>query len=169
MSTSTAMDYALRLLAQRAYSIGQIREKLVRKKYEQNTIEACIERLEELGYLNDHVFAESVVRNYQNKYGAGRIAQILQSKHINHDIITEALHTLSPEKESEVARQIVERELRKPKNTFTDKKEEQRVLRNLTHKLIRGGYHSGLAYTIVKEQLVSLEITDNTLWGEEIL
>ena len=49
----TALMYAVDLLARQEQSSNKLREKLRRKGYEEDEIEAALRRLEEKGYLND--------------------------------------------------------------------------------------------------------------------
>ncbi len=54
--TRSAMNSAGRLLAQRAHSAGELKQKLQRR-YDDDTIEAAVCRLSELGMIDDEEFA----------------------------------------------------------------------------------------------------------------
>ena len=51
--------YALRVLGGRACSIGELREKLLRRAERAEDVPGLLARLKEYGYLDDQRFAES--------------------------------------------------------------------------------------------------------------
>ena len=51
-------QYALRILAGRAYSIGELREKLRRRAQRAADVDEALARLKDIGYLDDRRFAE---------------------------------------------------------------------------------------------------------------
>lgn len=59
-----ALDHALRFLAVRARSVAEVRARLTRYGYDATTIDAVIQQLEELGYLDDATFALLLARDY---------------------------------------------------------------------------------------------------------
>lgn len=72
-----ARDSALRLLAHRARATQELRDRLLRKGFAADIVEACLERLGERGYLDDRAFAESFVRERVRLRPRGR-ARLLQ-------------------------------------------------------------------------------------------
>ncbi len=66
------MDRALRLLAVRAHSLGEIREKLKRCCANPADVEAVVTKLKEMGYLNDKQFAESFAAGRRENEGFGK-------------------------------------------------------------------------------------------------
>jgi regulatory protein len=88
------MGAALRILATRACSEGQLREKLIVKRgAEPGLVEDCIKRLKELGYINDDLFARSFAsyRVSSKPLGRARLARELAAKKISRNRIDEAL------------------------------------------------------------------------------
>lgn len=67
------LDYAVRALASRAYSTGEIREKLRRRAARATDIDAVLSRLKELNYLNDARFAQSFAQSRLRNEGVGRV------------------------------------------------------------------------------------------------
>lgn len=59
-----ALDQALRFLGYRARSVQEVRSRLQRYGHPPELIEATIERLLELGYLDDASFALALARDY---------------------------------------------------------------------------------------------------------
>jgi regulatory protein len=62
-SLSRAVDRAVRFLAYRPRSIAEIRRTLAEKKTPEDVIEAAIEHLSRLGYVDDEAFANFWVEN----------------------------------------------------------------------------------------------------------
>jgi regulatory protein len=61
----SAIDYALRLLSYRPRSERELRQRLKRKGIGQQAVDGAVERLRELGYLDDEAFARSRVQTRQ--------------------------------------------------------------------------------------------------------
>ena len=76
--------YALRLLAGRAYSSGEVREKLRRRAQREADVDNALARLKELGYLNDRRFAETFAnaRLTGEKLGSTRVVQDLRRRRV---------------------------------------------------------------------------------------
>lgn len=72
LDASALWEYALRVLAGRAHSSGQLREKLRRKAELAADVDPAIARLKELGYLNDRTFAESFASARLANEGVGK-------------------------------------------------------------------------------------------------
>ncbi|MDB4940369.1 MAG: recX [Candidatus Doudnabacteria bacterium] len=108
-------DYALFLVSLRAQSIGQMRTKLAKKGYPEDEIEAAIQRLSELNYLNDEQFAQIYLDNlkkYKN-FGYFGIKKKLMEKKINSKQIEALLKSFTLKEETEIARRLIEKNPRK--------------------------------------------------------
>lgn len=70
-----AMDQALRFLAPRFLSRAELKRKLLQKNYALDIIEAVINRLEELGYVDDARLSDDVLKWYmcEGKHSASYI------------------------------------------------------------------------------------------------
>jgi regulatory protein len=93
-SREKVMGAALRILATRACSEGQLREKLIVKRgADPALVEDCIKRLKELGYVNDDLFAHSYAtyRVKSKPLGRARLARELAVKKVSRNRIDEAL------------------------------------------------------------------------------
>ena len=84
---------ALRLLAHRPYSLGEMRRALAKKYPDSNQVREAIARLRELHYLDDKKFAEhyasSLARN--RAFGRQRIRRELKAKLVDYRQIEPAL------------------------------------------------------------------------------
>ena len=138
----TALDAALRYLAGRSHSRLELRRKLVRKRYAADEVEAALERLVDLGYLDDAAFARAVVRRRSASRGPAALAAELASKGIGREGVAEALAGLDAEAQLAAATALAERlYAQKPVAGYGE------MLDRIGAKLIRRGY-SG---TVVRE------------------
>src|SRR5512140_463641 len=76
--------YALKALAQRAHSTGELREKLRRRAERATDIDDVLARLKDAGYLDDRRFAESfaTARLSNERFGRGRVLQDLRQRRV---------------------------------------------------------------------------------------
>ncbi len=74
------LDYAARLLSGRAYTTGEMREKLRRKASDPGDVAGVLDRLKELGYLDDRRFAQDFAALRRNNEGVGKM-RVLRGLH----------------------------------------------------------------------------------------
>src|SRR5579871_2843120 len=66
-------EYALRALAGRAHSTGEVKQKLERRAERAEDVEAVLKRLKEAGYLDDRRFAENYAAARLENEGLGKL------------------------------------------------------------------------------------------------
>jgi len=100
-----ALRDALRLLNQRLRSTAEVRERLLRRGYDEEQVEGVLSRLTELGLLDDRAFARAWVENRQVFRPRGRpaLAAELRKKGLSPEIIAEVLEASPPEDEAALA------------------------------------------------------------------
>jgi regulatory protein len=81
-----AMDRALNFLGYRARSEKEVRDRLGRYGYGEETIEGVIGRLKELGYLDDEDFARFVAREEARRYGPRRVSAELRKRGVDAEL-----------------------------------------------------------------------------------
>ena len=86
-----AMGRALNLLGYRARSEAEIRERLRRYGYVDETIEVVIHRLEELGYLDDAEFARARAHEKARRYGPRRVSIELRKSGVGEVLAREVV------------------------------------------------------------------------------
>jgi len=86
-----AMARALNFLGYRARSEREVRDRLRRYGYGEETVGAVIRRLEELGYLDDAEFARMVAREKARKYGPRRVSVELRRSGVDAEVAHEAV------------------------------------------------------------------------------
>lgn len=150
------MNLTLRFVSLRLRSEQEIYTYLVTKLKKTHTtapkvIEAIIDRLKELGYINDEAFAQWFVDGRTGRKPKGKrvIEMELQRKGIARDIIDRVVQqTMTGEKsEKELARQIAEKKLPIWKN-----QPQLAQKRKLADFLTRRGFSSETVWGVVDEQ-----------------
>ena len=81
-----AMGMAFNLLGYRARSEAEVRERLGRHGYLEETVEGVIRRLKELGYLDDEEFARLKAREKARRYGPRRVSAELRQGGIDEEL-----------------------------------------------------------------------------------
>lgn len=123
----SAYDYAIFLLSLKLQSEGQIAEKLGKKAYPKEDIEAAILRLKELGYLNDNQFAQNYFDNLKKykSFGYFGIKRKLMEKKIPSKLIEKTLRELTAKEELAIARRLLSKGTK-----VLDKQKQVRMLQS---------------------------------------
>lgn len=132
--------YALRLLAQRAYTVRDLRRKLLQKKYLLSDTDAALERFLESGLLDDRKFAFSFAHARLTSSSASprRVRHFLMKRGIAADLAEEAVKNVLAEEEIDPM-VALERLLRKKLATLRDV-DPDRMRKRLFGFLCRRGY-----------------------------
>jgi len=96
------MEAALRMLARRALSEGEIRGRLAKKGFPDGPAQAAILRLRELGLADDPKLCGQLVRYYRETrgYGPAKIAWTLRTRGFPRELIEDSVRRgCSPEEE----------------------------------------------------------------------
>jgi regulatory protein len=83
-----AREYAMSLLAARAYSSGLLRNKMETKGFPSKTIKTIMDDLKDRGYLDDRKYARQAVESILRWKPAGRgyLISYLQARHISREM-----------------------------------------------------------------------------------
>ena len=136
---STAVDTGLRLLALRAHSRAELRQKLERRGYEEVEVDAAMVRLAEMGYLDDAAFAQSLVRRRSATRGTLAVSAELAAKGIDRHGAAEALAELDGDSQLASATLLAER--MRPRGAEIGYRE---MLDQVGAKLFRRGFPAGI-------------------------
>jgi regulatory protein len=137
---------AIRSLASRARSSGEVRTLLTRRKAAQADIEAVIERLRDHGYLDDVRFARSFVasRVENDLHGRVRVRRDLAARRVRPEIAEEAVRAgFDRLDEAKLLREHLRRKIRLSRHLDKPSK-----VQALHRRLLRAGFRSD---TIVGE------------------
>ncbi|MBF9073797.1 regulatory protein RecX [Streptacidiphilus fuscans] len=145
-----ARDICLRQLTGSARTRRQLADALRRKEIPDEVAEEVLDRLEQVGLIDDAAYAEAWVEQRQRHRGLARraLASELRAKGVAGDLVQRAVAQVEPEDEEAAARRLVERKLRS-----TAGLERQVRLRRLAGMLARRGYPEGLALRVVRSAL----------------
>lgn len=141
---------AVNLLSFRPRSEHELRIRLRKKGYEDNWIDASLEKLRNYKYVDDQQFARMYTLDRINikKLGQRAIKQELRMKGINKEIIDDVVEDLCEEdKELEQAIELIEKKVRNLSSKEDYYKQRQKLLQHL----VRKGYSFDIAGRAVGE------------------
>ena len=132
-----AFNSAMYSLDMRDHSEKEIRQKLSRK-YDEQSVDSAVEKLLDLGLVNDRRYAELLSRELfeRKKYGKSRVKNELFRKGIASDVINEVIDAYEEENEPDNVQRIVDIIEKKYYNKLLDEKSRQKVIA----ALVRLGY-----------------------------
>lgn len=132
-----AFNSAMFSLDLRDHSERELRNKLSRK-YDENSVNTAMEKLLDLGLVNDRRYAELLVRELyeRKKYGRNRVKNELYRRGIDSEIINEVIEEYENESEQDNIQTIVDIIRKKYYNKLIDEKSRQKVVA----ALVRLGY-----------------------------
>ena len=132
-----AFNSAMFSLDLRDHSERELRTKLSRK-YDENSVKTAMEKLIDLGLVNDRRYAEFLVRELyeRKKYGRNRVKNELYRRGIDSEIINEVIEEYENESEQDNIQTIVDIIRKKYYNKLIDEKSRQKVVA----ALVRLGY-----------------------------
>lgn len=158
-STSESQDeqaraLCLRLLTARARTRAELAGQLTKRGYPDDVGERVLDRLADVGLIDDRDFAEQWVRSRRVHAGKGKRALIseLRTKGVDAEVIDAALADVDPEAERTRAEQLIVDRLRREKLT-DDPADDVKLARRLVGMLARRGYSQSMAFDVVKVAL----------------
>jgi regulatory protein len=146
-----ARALCLRLLTARARTRAELAGQLKKRGYPDNISAKVLDRLTEVGLVDDAGFAEQWVQSRRVNAGKGKraLAAELRTKGLDDDAIEAALNGIDASTEYKRAAKLVQTRLRR-ENLDGD---EVKVARRLTGMLARRGYVQTLCLEVVKTEM----------------
>jgi regulatory protein len=151
-----ARDLCLRLLTVRARTRAELEGQLAKRGYLHEVSTKVLDRLSEVGLVDDEDFAEQWVRTRHANSGKGKraLAVELRKKGIDGEVISAALAELDPAAERQRAEQLVRDKLRRERlGDDPGSNADVKVTRRLVGMLARRGYSQSMAFDVVSNQL----------------
>ncbi|MEP7019213.1 MAG: regulatory protein RecX [Pseudonocardiales bacterium] len=154
---SVARTICLRQLDQRARTRAELAATLARRGVPDDAARSVLDRLTEVGLIDDGALAESYALAVQRGRGlaARAVAMKLRQRGIDEPIVQSAVGQIDADSEAAAARSLVARRL--PSLRGLD---PQAQARRLVALLARRGYPPGLSHQIVRDSLSQAEIGD---------
>lgn len=145
----------LRLLTARARTRAELAGQLTKRGYPDDVSAGVLDRLADVGLINDEDFAEQWVRSRRVHAGKGKraLAAELRTKGVDDEVIADALADIDADAERTRAEQLVGDKLRRER--LTDEADDVKVARRLVGMLARRGYNQSMALDVVKVALAS--------------
>ncbi|MGH3694231.1 MAG: regulatory protein RecX [Pseudonocardiaceae bacterium] len=145
-----AQRICLRLLTARPRSRVELADALRRRGIPDEVGEPVLDRLSELGLVNDTALADAAVHSGHRHRGLSRraLSTELRRRGVPDEVAREAVAAVHPEDEEQRARELVRRKLRT--GTVQD---IGTVARKLGAMLARKGYSEELARRVLRDEL----------------
>lgn len=145
-----ARQIVLRQLAMTPRSRAQLEQKLAQRDCPADVAAAVLDRMTEVGLVDDEAYARMLVRSQQAGRGLARraLAQELRTKGIDDDLAERALATIGEADERDRARALVDKKLRAMHGLGIEVQ-----TRRLAGMLARKGYSPSLTYTVIREAI----------------
>ena len=149
-----AKNLCLRLLTVRARTRAELEGQLTKRGYPDEVSAVVLDRLTDVGLVDDDEFAEQWVRSRHANAGKGKraLAVELRKKGVDDEVINGALADLDPAAERARAEQLVRDKLRRERLADAD---DTKVTRRLVGMLARRGYSQSMAFDVVSVELAS--------------
>jgi regulatory protein len=148
-----ARTVCLRLLTARARTRAELAAQLTKREFPDDVSCRVLDRLVDVGLIDDQDFAEQWVRSRHVNAGKGRraLASELRTKGIDDETIAVALADVDADAERVRAEQLVADKLRRER--LDDDTDDVKVARRLVNMLARRGYNQSMAFDVVKVAL----------------
>jgi regulatory protein len=143
-----ARQIVLRQLAIAPRSRAQLGQKLSQRGCPADVAAAVLDRMAEVGLVDDQAYAQMLVRSQQGGRGLAKraLARQLRTQGIEDDVAAEALAAISDGDEHDRARRLVDRRLRSMPGEGM-----QVQIRRLSGMLARKGYSSSVTSAVIRE------------------
>jgi len=128
---------ALRLLGRRDYTRAELTERLTRRGYPADEVEAALQRLTGEGLVDDRRVAAAFIRVASRVKGRGRIriARDLEARGVDAAIIQECLDALPEDEDQDAIQRLLDRRNLPARLSLADR-------RRLFQQLLRRGFPS---------------------------
>ena len=146
-----AKQIILKQLANSPKTRAQLRRVLAQRNVSEDVAAAALDRITELGYIDDAAFARAWVESRHRSRGLSRNAlqRELGLKGVEPDVITQVLDgQISRASEDAAARSLVDKKLRGMRGV-----DDKTATRRLVAMLSRRGYPPGVAFQVVRDAL----------------
>jgi regulatory protein len=154
-----AQGICLRLLTARPRSRAELASALRRRGIAEEVGESVLDRLGQLGLVDDAALADAAVYSGHSHRGLGRraLSTELRRRGVSDEVVRDAVAKVRLEDEERRARELVRRKLRTNAGRETSASASE-----LCAMLVRKGYSEGLAWRVVRDELGS------SSWPDEI-
>jgi regulatory protein len=162
LQTEALWTYALKVLGGRAYSTGELREKLRRRAERAGDVDDILARLKDHGYLDDRRFAEgfAAARLSNDRFGKMRVLQDLRQHRVAPSLADRTVKKVYQEVNEEA---LIEEWIRK-KYRLADREglfHEDKDLAAAYRRLLRAGFRTGEIVKVLKRFAKNPDLLDS--------
>jgi regulatory protein len=145
-----ARQIVLRQLAMAPRSRAQLAQKLAQRDCPADVAAAVLDRMSEVGLVDDEAYALMLVRSQQAGRGLakGALARELRTNGIDDELAQQALASISEADERDRARALVDKKLRAMHGLGIEVQ-----TRRLAGMLARKGYSPSLTYAVIRDAI----------------
>jgi len=145
-----ARQIVLRQLAMAPRSRAQLAQKLAQRDCPADVAAAVLDRMTEVGLVDDEAYAQMLVRSQQSGRGLAKraLARELRTKGIDDDLAQAALDSIPDAVERDRARELVDKKLRAMHGLGITVQ-----TRRLAGMLARKGYSPSMTYAVIREAI----------------
>jgi regulatory protein len=168
LAAEELFEYAVKSLSARAYSTGDLKSKLRLRAADPADPDKIVERLREIGYLDDSRYAESYAAARVANEGFGRIRVLndLRARRVAPELAAKAVEQALGEKtEAEQVEAFIERRMHSIDQAGAIG--DDRKLAAAYRKLRRAGFSSGAVLSALKKRASHPEVLDEPPPDEE--
>ena len=141
---------ALRIVERSYKSERELKDKLLLKGYDKDSIEKTMEFLKEYNFLSDNNYTKMYVKDKSKVQGKNKIKFDLYRKGIDEEIIQEELSSIDEEDEREVAYNLV---LKKYNVISKRESDKYKLSQKLYRYIVSKGYTYDIASYAIKKVL----------------
>ena len=167
LAAEQLFEYAVKCLGVRAYSTGDLKSKLRMRAADPPDVDATIDRLQDIGYLDDRRFAENfaAARVQNDGFGRMRVLSDLRARRVQGPLAEQAVEqALEGKSEAELIDSYIER--RMPSIASGGPIADERKLANAYRRLRRAGFTSGPILTALKGLAARPELLEEPMEEE---
>jgi len=152
LSPEELWNYSLRLLAQRPYSLAELKTKLSRRSESPSVIAETVAKLQEYGIADDEKFSEAFAssRLQNDGFGRARVLRDLRAKRVPRPVAEKAVaKTFEQTEERQLAAQFLQRKYRN--KNLGELLRDQKQFASAYRKLRLAGFSSSVSLSLLKE------------------
>ena len=148
---SKCKESALRTIERSYKTEKEIRDKLLSKEFDIETVDSTIDFLIEYGFIDDSKFVSMYIKDRIRTQGRNKIRYSLISKGVNKLLIEEAFSELDRDDEIERATILCEK---KYLNISKREDDDFKIKNKLTRYLLGRGYDYDIAKEVIREGFI---------------
>ncbi|MGI6119333.1 MAG: regulatory protein RecX [Desulfosporosinus sp.] len=173
-SHKSALVAALDYLSRRALTHYELETRLIEKGYDSLEVLEVLERIEELGYLNDQQLALTVSKNRLKRSSRQRVVKYMQNRGFEPQLIEQALKaTYSIEDESQQCLTLAKRLWATESRRWDQRAHQDKIRKSLprelaleqkvARKLIQRGYPINMVMNVLYQIQKVNNFSDETI------